>query len=204
MLLTLRARKTVVVLPLLLLLLGSGILVGGALTWSRQQGYGAVIGGLLFGGLVLWAALDELVLVSVEQGKLRAAGPWRRASIEASQCALGIRCESGSRSVKYVVFASDGSGLMDLGTWGSERGAERGRKRFTAALLEPSHRPSPQAERDVSQIEDEWRTHQQQAKATIDAYYQSSTWKRMPYVIGIGLAVYVLGVALYQYFIEQP
>jgi hypothetical protein len=203
-LLTSRARRAVVVFPLLLLLLGSGILIGGALTWSRQQGYGAVIGGLLFAGLVLWAGLDELVLVSVEQGRLRAAGLWRRSSLEAGKCCLGIRCESGSRSVKYVVFASDGAGLVDLGTWGSERGAARGRERMATALFEPSHRPSAQAARDVAQIEDEWRAQQQRAKATIDAYYRSSTWKRLPYVIGIGLALYVVGMALYLYLTEQP
>lgn len=203
-LVTSRARRTVVVLPLLMLLLGSGILIGAALTWSRQQSYGAVIGGLLFAGLVLWAGLDELMYVRVEQGRLRAAGLWRRGSLDASGCALGIRCESGSRSVKYVVFASDGRGRLDLGTWSREGGAARGRERLASSLFELSHRESAQAERDVARIENEWRAQQRQAKATIDAYYQSSSWKRLPYVIGIGLTIYVIGVAIYQYLTERP
>jgi hypothetical protein len=203
-LLTSRARRAVVVVPLLLLLLGGGILIGSALSWSRQQSYGARIVGLLFAGLVLWAGLDELVFVRVEQGRLRAVGLWRRGNLDASGCALGIRCESGSRSVKYVVFASDGRGRLDLGTWSSERGAARGRERLAAALLAPSHRESSQAERDVARTENEWRAQQRQVKATIDAYYQSSTWKRLPYVIGIGLTLYVVGVAIYHYVTEQP
>jgi hypothetical protein len=53
-------------------------------------------------------------------------------------------------------------------------------------LLTSRARRTVVIERDVAQIEDEWRAQQQQAKATIDAYYRSSTWKRLPYVIGIG------------------
>jgi hypothetical protein len=102
-----------------------------------------------------------------------------------------------------VLFATDGEASTDLGSWGSERAAERARQRVGSALFEPSHEACSRATREVAGVEREWRAQHEKAQAVIDAYYQSPTWKRMPYVIGIGLALYVAGMLLYQYFTGQ-
>ena len=200
MLITWRARKTLVVFPLAAFGLAALVLAFSLRALLRREGAGVTIGTLLVGGFACWVGLDELSLVHVVAGKLAVRRPFQRHHLEVSECALGIRYKSGSRSARYVVYATDGENRADLGEWSSERGAERGRGRISRVLFEPGPLRETRAQQEVERVEQAWRAETEKISRVIDAYYQSPAWKRLPYVIGAGLAVYVIGMMLHFYF----
>src|SRR5690348_13862734 len=117
MLFALEGRKRAWVVPLLPFCFGAAMLLvaGNAI---RQGGHwGLVAGAGAFAAFVLWMALDELCALRVDAGELRLWGPFRRRKLRAAACVLGVRVHTGSRSVSYVVFVTDGEANADLGEW---------------------------------------------------------------------------------------
>ena len=203
MLLTSRARRTVVILPLLVLTFAS-VMGGVAVSAFFKGSWGVVIGCGLFSSFCFWMAFDALVVLRVDGGALRLWGPFRRRELRAEACTFGVRLQAGARSSRYVVFGTDAQASVDLGEWQTERGARRGIQRLQQALYGDAPRsPSTRAEREVEQVERAWQATMAEAQKSVDAYYQSPAWRRGKYLV-IGLVVtYVVGMMLYQYFSGQ-
>jgi len=199
-LVTSRARQIVVVVPLLMFGFGMGM---GALAVNavRGQTWGVAIGAGLFGALVLWMALSELAVVRIDQRRLLLWGPFRRRELLADACAFGVRLETGSESSRYIVFAMDGQASVDLGEWSTERGARRSIERACQALYGASSRSgSSKAQRDVEQVERAWQANVAEARKTLDAYYQSPTWRIAKYVMVCLIVSSSIGMLIYLYF----
>ncbi len=203
MLLASSSRRTVLVLPLLLILASCAILAFSVLTRIDGKAWSATLGLAVFGGLVGWAALSELAVVSVAQGSLRVRGLGRRSELDAGRVAFGVQLRSGSRSARFVVFASDGNGRVDVADWASEAAARRGVQRLSAALLAPTHLPADSALRDVQSVELEWQAGMAKAMDVVNSYYQSASWRRVKVGVIVVLVCYVLGTAGYAFFTGQ-
>jgi hypothetical protein len=119
----------------------------------------------------------------------------------ADSCAFGVRLETSRESAGYIVFATDGQASVDLGEWSTEPGARRSVERARRALYGASSSSgSSKAQRDVEQVERTWQANVAEARKTLDAYYQSRTWKISKYVI-VGLLVsYSIGMLIHFYF----
>jgi hypothetical protein len=200
-LLTSRARQTVVVFPLLLFGFGTGMTLVAVNGLLRQAGWGMVLGVGLFGGFVLFLAVGELAVVRLADHRLRLWGVLRRRELLAGACAFGVRLQTGSRSSRYIVFVTDGEASEDVGEWSTERGARRGIERLSETLYGTTVRSgSETAQRVVVQIEAAWKATVAKAQKAVDAYYQSPGWRIGKYLI-VGLIVsYSIGMMLYQYF----
>ena len=191
-------------MPLLLFGFALAMLAGAIGALLKQSGWGAVIGLGLFGAFVLWMAVSDLATLRIQDRALRIWGLFRYRQLEAEACAFGVRLQSGSRSSRFIVFATDGQASADVGDWGTERGARRGIERLSEALYgDVPRRGSERAEREVEQVERTWKATLSVAQKTVDSYYQSPAWRRGKYTI-VGLIVaYAIGMLLYQYFSGQ-
>jgi hypothetical protein len=204
MLLTSGQRKAVLVLPVLLFVFATGMGVVTVGAFLSGPSWGAVIGCGLFASFVFWMAFDELALVRVDGATLRVWGPFRRRELRAQGVAFGVRLQAGSRSSRYVVFASDGQQRVDIGEWQTQRGARGGVERLSRALYGNDPRtPNARAVREVEGVEREWQATLSEAQSKVDEYYKSPGWRRSKFIVLGVLVAYVIGMMLYQYFTGQ-
>jgi hypothetical protein len=178
-----------------------GLLAAATAALLKQSGWGSVVGLGLFGGFVLWIALTELATLHIQDRALLLWGPFRRQRIDSDACAFGVRLQSGSRSVRYIVFATDGQTSIEVGNFATERGARRSIGRLSETLYgDVPRRGSDRAQREIEQVERTWKANRTEAQNTIDAYYKSPGWRAGKYIV-IGVVVaYSIGMSLYLYF----
>jgi hypothetical protein len=152
-----------------------------------------IVGVLLGAGAVAMAVGEFRVLTSVDD-RLVIRGFRRRLVLERAETAFGVRLQTGWRSSRYIVVATDGSISDDVAEFVSEGNARRAIARFEAALETTSGR---RAAAVVRSIEKPWKAHVAEGQKIIDAYYASPAWRRAKYVV-IGLVVvYSLAMLIY-------
>lgn len=199
MLVGLRARRTVLVLPLKFgvgALVCIGLAVHGLLRGAEWKVSAA---SSVFALTLSWLATTELVAISVEQGLLRVWRPGKRQQLRAPDVAFGVLLRPSTRATEYVVFASDGAERCDLSTHISLTRARRSAERLGEALLEPGHVPGAAAARAVQAQEQEWQEGAAQAQRIVDQYYRSPAWKWSKRVVIGVVTAYVVGLGLYQW-----
>jgi hypothetical protein len=198
MIVTLQARRSAWVVPVLLSIASLSLVVATVAAILSAKSWGAVLVAAVFAALICWTALSELLRIEVRDGRLMVRGIWRSNMLEASRVALGVRLRSGSRSARFTVFISDGRGRADVADFGSEAASRRAVERLRSALLEPTHVPAASAVREVEAVEREWQAQLAQTMQVVNAYYQSPTWRRAKYAVIAVLVLYVVGMALFQ------
>lgn len=204
MLVTLRARRVVLVVPFwfgIAALVCAALAVHGTLRGAEWQ---VPASSSVFALGLGWLAVCDLVALSVEQGVLRVWRFGKRQRLSAPAVAFGVRLRPSSRATEYLVFAHDGVQSSDLATHISLRGARRGAERIAAALLESQHVASAAAAQAVQAEEHAWQAAAQQAQRAVDEYYRSPTWKWSKRVVIAVVAAYVVGMGLYQWLSGTP
>lgn len=204
MLLTLRARRTVLVVPLWV---GLGALVCSALSVHevlRGVEWQVLASSGVFALALGWLAVTELVVISVEQGVLRVWRFGQQRRLSAPDVALGVRLRPGVRATEYLVFASDGDLSCDLAKHLFLRRARRSVERIGQALFEPGHLPSAGAAHAVQAQELAWQASAEQTQRIVDEYYRSPAWKWWKRWLIAVVSTYVIGMALYQWLNDAP
>jgi hypothetical protein len=166
---------------------------------------------LSVGALFLCFAVASCRSISVSGAKLLARGFRKQRTLDLDACAFGVRLRPG-RSPAYVVFVTDSVSSEDIGEWGNERGARAAISRLQAHLAarKPSvsggaPQPNPRrkrAEREVAEVERQWKRSIAAAEKTVADYYQSRTWRITRNVLVGGVLLYALGASLY-FFLTQ-
>ena len=198
MLVPLRARRTVLVIPVWIFV---GALVCAALATNaalRSGEWQLIASSAVFAVGLGWLGVSELAVATVEQGVLRVSRAGKQLRLRAPDVAFGVYLR-GSRAVEYVVFASDGAQRCDLSTHVSLRRARRSAERIGETLLEPGHVAGAAAMRAVQAQEQSWQAAAAQAQNVVDEYYRSSSWKWTKRAVIAVVSAYVLGMALYQW-----
>lgn len=147
----------------------------------------------------LWCALS-FRLLSRQDDTLLVRSLRGRQTFDARRAAFGIDATySAKAGPTYTVFVTEGDRRQTIGDYHSRR-VLAAHQALSEALLELTDgHPSKAQNRNARAIE-RWVAQEDAARATVDAYYQSPAWKRLPIFIGVGLVLYLLGMATFIHF----
>ena len=145
----------------------------------------AMLGLAVYTTRVVRREADEIVVRSLAQ----------RFVFDARRAAFGVSVSYGGRSgPTYTVYLVEAGRRADIGEYGSRRVLVAHRdltETFLEAAAAGEAYRSP-ARDSTSREMETWMAQEDAAKATVDAYYQSPAWRRLPLIIGVGLALYLL------------
>lgn len=174
---------------------------GGASAASIMRMAQAPSAGGLFGVLVslgLLAFVLSLVRVMWRAGNVfHVRGLFSRAELSAPDTAFGFTQRTTSRSVEYVIEASDGTRSAECFSVWSRFGAQRCLKKLARVAGDPE---SPIHVREQARL-DRVRAHNEaanaKAKADVMAYYKTPAWRRTVFALLAFVALYMLGMGIF-------
>lgn len=195
-----RARRRALHAPILLVgaQLGCSALTGLLL---RREGLSlpTVMVGVTAFVVSFWATFTFRV-VWREGDTLLVRGFGGKETFDARRAAFGIAATYGTRSgPTYTVYVTEGDRRQDIGEYHSRRVLPV-HQALSECLLELDDGRGAHARKRTEREIERWMAQEDAARATVDAYYQSPAWKRLPILIGVGLALYLLGMGAFIHF----
>jgi hypothetical protein len=191
------SRRRALHVPLFLITFSGGLAAFSIAQLIERPGVGMAFGALLTLALFIGMTLDVRTIVA-RNGELSVRAPFRRHRLKLASCAFSVRVEHGGRGgATYTVYASDGITNADISDHWSTRRADRALARIERAMLEA---PCRETAEQLAARRFGWESAERDARARVDAYYKSPTWRWTKWIM-LGVFATLIAVAFIAQFV---